>query len=106
VRFNNGISAKELRKLLSFDPATGIFRWKISPRHSVLAGKVAGHLKASDGLIAIGIAGKRYMASRLVWLWHTGAFPDGILRHLNGDRADNRISNLREMVRYRLARAA
>ena len=35
-----------------------------------------------------------YMTAHLVWFWHHGQMPSGILRHINGDNADDRIENL------------
>lgn len=36
------------------------------------------------------------MAHRLAWLLHYGSWPSRHIDHINGDRADNRIANLRE----------
>jgi hypothetical protein len=79
MKFNNDISAKQLRRLLDYNRATGIFRWLVSPRHSVSAGDVAGHLRR-DGYVAIGIGGRRYMAHRLAVLESTGRWPPGRIR--------------------------
>lgn len=38
---------------------------------------------------------KLILAHRYVWKKHYGKYPNGILDHINGDRADNRIENLR-----------
>lgn len=76
-----------LRSRLSYDPATGIFS------------RNKGHAKvgriATKGYIQISVAGDRYMAHRLAWLYVHGSWPDGQIDHINQDKTDNRIANLR-----------
>ena len=38
---------------------------------------------------------QRIAAHRLAWLLYYGEWPDGILDHINRDKSDNRIANLR-----------
>jgi hypothetical protein len=52
------------------------------------------------------IFGLRLPAHRVVWAIHRGVWPDGEIDHINGDRADNRISNLRDVTRSENARNA
>lgn len=47
---------------------------------------------------------KRYMASRLAWLYMTGTWPQFECDHINRDRADDRWINLREATRSENAR--
>ena len=49
------------------------------------------------GYKCIGVDGKRYYAHRLVWLYHNGYFPENGVDHINRDKGDNRIENLREV---------
>jgi hypothetical protein len=58
------------------------------------AGDVAGVIN-EDGFIEIMIDGEEYLAHRLVWMYVHGKFPDGEINHINGDKTDNRIENLR-----------
>lgn len=80
--------------LLRYDPETGKLFWKV-PRGRMPSGVVAGRL-SNKGYIQIGIDNKRYSAHRLAWLLFYGVWPKQLIDHINLNRSDNRISNLRE----------
>lgn len=86
---------ESLKSLLHYDPGTGIFTWRksIGPKKK---GAVAG-LVNGEGYHCIGLAGKKYLAHRLAWLYVYGEEPEGQIDHINHLRADNRISNLRDI---------
>jgi hypothetical protein len=88
------LTAKLLRKLLHYDPDTGIFLWKEGLYQSVKVGSVAGTF--SHGYWQIGIDYKKYRAHRLAWLYMTGSWPKRNIDHKDKNRAHNAWSNLRE----------
>ena len=90
------ISAERLRELLLYDPCTGAFVWRIDRGGRSFAGKLAGALN-TKGYIEITVDGGRYWAHRLAWLHVHGAMPAGVIDHINGDKRDNRIENLRDV---------
>lgn len=89
----------ELREITSYNEVTGEFFW-VKPRGSVakawIGRKVGG--ESGRGYLAMNLLGHRFPMHRLVWLWHHGELPKGMLDHVNGDRQDNRISNLRAVT--------
>jgi len=91
------ITAADVSAVVSYDPATGVFRRLISGGRK-RAGDVAGYVK-SDGYRLISVGGKWHYAHRLAWLVSTGSWPLDEIDHINGDRDDNRLENLRECTR-------
>ena len=92
------ITAEIMRTLFDYDHDTGIFWWRVKPSRRVKAGAAAGSV-SSKGYIVIRINGMKFMAHRLAWLHTHGAWPEHEIDHLNGNRADNRIANLRDVSR-------
>jgi hypothetical protein len=84
----------ELKELLTYYPETGQFYWNTGGKGRRLDRRAGSFHKAS-GYIHIGICGKKYRAHRLAWLYTYGFLPENLLDHINRDRADNRIDNLR-----------
>lgn len=98
---------EKLIELLDYDPLTGLFIWK--PRcenyfgdtgfgkawNKRYAGKVTGN-NASKGYVQISIDNIRYLAHRLAWIYVHGDIQSECIDHINGDRSDNRIANLRQ----------
>ena len=90
------ISCGRIREVLDYQPATGAFTWKAGTR---LAGEVAGAVN-KRGYIVIQVDGRKHYAHRLAWAHVHGEFPSGEVDHVNRDRRDNRLSNLREATRF------
>lgn len=94
------ISLEQLREELHYDPADGQFYWK-KPRggpkriDSDGVENRAGS-KRGDGYVSISALGFKYLAHRLAWFYVHGVWPENIIDHINNDRTDNRIENLRE----------
>lgn len=85
------LTQQELKKNLKYDIETGIFTRYIASRKCF---SEAGSLK--KGYIYICVLSKVYAAHRLAWLYVNGEFPTSEIDHINRDKSDNRICNLRE----------
>ena len=55
--------------------------------------------KDKDGYLILKIKGKQYKAHRIAWFLFYGEFPKGEIDHINRNKQDNRISNLRIVSR-------
>lgn len=86
------MTQERLKQLVEYDPATGVFE-RIGKLHHT-AHKIP---KSSnqDGYLTVWLDGKNRRQNRMAWLYMYGAPIPKILDHINGNRKDNRISNLR-----------
>lgn len=100
VARHSTLTAERLRELLAYDSSTGLFVWRERSNGRVPAGTVAGSPHPT-GYIQIKIARVMHKAHRLAWLYCHGVWPDRFMDidHMNGDRGDNRIENLRVISR-------
>lgn len=87
------LTHEELKRLLDYDPETGVFRWRVDRANgSIKAGSVAGS-KASSS-IAIYIKNRQRPARSLAWFYVYGEVPKNRLFVKNGDQFDDRIDNI------------
>lgn len=91
------ITQELLKELLEYNSETGIFTWKKFQNGRAVSGSVAGCV--SGGYVHIKVCKERFTAHRLAWLYMTGSFPSGHIDHIDMDRSNNRIVNLRDSTR-------
>lgn len=108
----NSLTPEQLAELIEYDPTTGNMFWK--PRPPEMFGHNGPYMnfkknyegreitsKDQDGYVKVSmlIHGERYhfKAHRVAWAIHYGSWPKGEVDHINHDRADNSIANLRDV---------
>lgn len=95
-----------------YDPTTGHLTYKLDPDRATFrcdrgfngflarfAGRHAGSVSRADGYLRVSVNGRSIMAHRLIWALITGRDPGATIDHRDGNRANNRWSNLREATR-------
>lgn len=98
-----------LRTLLYYDPFTGEFTWRPRPRewcgdaaaharwNTTYADKPAFTTVHKTGYKRATLLGRTYVAHRIAWAIFYGEYPSGEIDHINHDKTDNRIANLRDV---------
>lgn len=96
-----------LRRVLSYNPETGALTWNprteldCSPAQLAKwnikhAGKPAFGTLTSQGYLSGMLFNKQYKAHAVAWAIHHGYWPT-LIDHVNRDRTDNRLANLRDV---------
>ena len=104
------LTAERLRAALEYSADTGVFTWRPRPRSDFTClremnrwnNRYVGTVAGTDdgrGYVRIRVFGKFYRAHRLAWLHVHGAWPSDQVDHIDGDRRNNRLANLRDVSR-------
>lgn len=88
------ITLEQANEFFSYNPDTGEFFWKVA-RGKSKVGKPVGTL--CNGYAICTIFRKNLKLHRLAWFMTNGSWPNGQIDHIDGNKLNNRISNLRDV---------
>jgi hypothetical protein len=100
----------DLALCVRYNPDTGLLWWKARPPetfttdgarkswNSKHAGLPAFSKRDRHGYLCGKFKRRDLKAHRVAWLLYYGRPPEGVIDHINGDPADNRIANLRAVT--------
>ena len=91
---------ERVKELLDYNPATGVFTWKVTRCSTAQAGEEAGYFTSGGLYRALRIEGSAYLAHRVAWLYFYGEDPlEKDVDHKDCNSLNNAISNLRLATR-------
>ena len=88
------LTHQQIRDALDYNPATGVFVWKINPAKNVKSGTTAGGNSKGNGYRYIRLGGEEITECRMAWFYMTGRWPERRVRFKNGNKSDCRFENL------------
>lgn len=86
------IAQEELKRILHYDPETGVFTRLVSPSPRWVGRKTKG--TKTNGYLKINVGSREHMAHVIAWLYMTGDYLVNSVTHKNGKLDDNRWGNL------------
>lgn len=90
----SNLTQARLRELLCYDPESGVFTNRVTRCGRAKAGDVAG-TPGHCGYLVVTLDRVQHSCHRLAWLYIHGEHPEALIDHIDGNPANNQISNLR-----------
>lgn len=88
------ISYELAHQLISYNPETGDCLWKVS-QGKAMRGDPVGSIQF--GYKKLTINKEQLKLHRLIWFMHHGVWPSGQIDHIDGNKLNNSITNLRDV---------
>jgi hypothetical protein len=93
------ITKEQMAEHVDYNPLTGGFTYVFgSAKVGRMRGRPAG-VRGQHGVINIKIDGRTIGGHRLAWLSIYGEYPNFSIEHIDGDKGNNKIDNLRRLSR-------
>lgn len=104
------ITPEQLRQLIRYESEGGKAYWRRRPDEMFLtsrdckwwnnrfADKEISPTPSAYGYRRICVFYRQLLLHRAIWAMHYGSWPTGQIDHINGDRCDNRLLNLRDVT--------
>jgi hypothetical protein len=85
-----------LKETLSYDQETGLFTRLKRTSNCIKENQIACRLNTFYKYRQVSFMSKSYQAHRLAWFYVHGVWPTGQIDHINRNKSDNRLINLRD----------
>lgn len=102
IKGDSKVKVSDWKTIFLYDE--GILKWKLKPSARPKLGDIAGKTDPS-GYRKVGFKYKTYLVHRIIWEMHFGNIPkDKIIDHIDGNKLNNKIENLRLVTRSQNSR--
>lgn len=89
------ITFDRAHSIICYDPETGVFTWRVKQGTMAPKGGVIGSIQ--HGYRKCTVDREQIKLHRLAWFMTHGVWPSGQIDHIDGDKLNNRIANLRDV---------